>query len=194
MKNLLLSIFMLATTVVHAQQVARSLTSSGGLFMGFYEYVPVDYNDDPSVKYPLIIFLHGIGERGNGTTELSRVLANGIPTYIYDGHPMRYFWNGKWETFIVLSPQLSASYGYWANQYISGMLQHAKSNLRIDTNRVFLAGMSLGGGGVWTYATSSLSNAKQIAGIGAVCGICSGGTWCNFRDANLPVWAFHAQD
>ena len=185
---------MLVTTVVSAQQVARSLTSSGGLFMGFYEYVPVDYNANPSVKYPLIIFLHGIGERGNGTTELSRVLANGIPKYIDAGHPMRFYWNGKWETFIVLSPQLNSSYGYWSNQYISAMLQHAKSNLRIDTNRVFLAGMSLGGGGVWTYATSSLSNAKQIAGIGAVCGICSGGTWCNFRDANLPVWAFHAQD
>ncbi len=185
---------MLVTTIVSAQQVARSLTTSSGLFMGFYEYVPVDYNVDPSVKYPVIIFLHGIGERGNGTTELSRVLANGIPRYIDGGHPMRFFWNGKWETFIVLSPQLNASYGYWANQYISAMLQHAKSNLRIDTNRVFLAGMSLGGGGVWTYATSSLSNAKQIAGIGAVCGICSGGTWCNFRDANLPVWAFHAQD
>src|SRR5687768_11727166 len=172
MRNLFLSIFMLVTIGASAQQVARTLTSSGGLFMGFYEYTPADYNSDPSVKYPLIIFLHGIGERGNGTTELSRVLANGIPRYIDAGHPMRFFWNGKWETFIVLSPQLNGSFGYWSNQYISSMLQHAKTNLRIDTNRVFLAGMSLGGGGVWTYATSSLSNAKQIAGIGAVCGIC----------------------
>jgi hypothetical protein len=122
------------------------------------------------------------------------VLSNGIPKYINAGHPMRFFWNGKWETFIVLSPQLSSAYGYWSNQYISAMLQHAKSNLRIDTNRVFLAGMSLGGGGVWTYATSSLANAKQLAAMSPVCGICSGGTWCNFRDANLPVWAFHAQD
>ena len=185
---------MLVTTFVSAQQVARTLTSSGGLFMGFYEYIPVDYNTDPSVKYPLIIFLHGIGERGNGTTELSRVLANGIPRYINGGHPMRFFWNGKWETFIVLSPQLSSSYGYWSNQYISAMLQHAKTNLRIDTNRVYLTGMSLGGGGAWTYATSGLSNARQLAALSPVCGICSGGTWCNFRDANLPVWAFHAAD
>ena len=194
MRNLFLSIFMLVTIGASAQQVARTLTSSGGLFMGFYEYTPADYNSDPSVKYPLIIFLHGIGERGNGTTELSRVLANAIPRYIDAGHPMRFFWNGKWETFIVLSPQLSSSYGYWSNQYISAMLEHAKANLRIDTNRVYLAGMSLGGGGVWTYATSGLSNAKQLAAMSPVCGICSGGTWCNFRDANLPVWAFHAQD
>jgi hypothetical protein len=74
------------------------------------------------------------------------------------------------------------------------MLEHARKNLRIDTNRVILTGLSLGGGGVWSYPLSSLENAKSVAAIAPVCGVCSGGTWCNFKDANLPVWAFHAQD
>ena len=194
MKTIIVSIILLASQAIHAQQVAKSLTSSGGIFIGFYEYTPADYNVDTAASYPLIIFLHGIGERGNGTNELPKVLANGIPKYINEGHPMRFFWNGKWQTFIVLSPQLSNAYGFWTNQYISSMMQHARKNLRIDTNRVILTGLSLGGGGVWNYPLSSLENAKQVAAIAPVCGICSGGTWCNIKNANLPVWAFHAQD
>ncbi len=185
---------MLASQALYAQQVAKSLTSSGGIFIGFYEYTPTDYSVDTTSKYPLIIFLHGIGERGNGTTDLPKVLVNGIPKSIQQGHPMRFFWNGKWQTFLVLSPQLSTAYGYWTNQYINSMVDYARKNLRIDTNRIILTGLSLGGGGVWSYPLSSIDNAKQVAAIAPVCGVCSGGTWCNIKDANLPVWAFHAQD
>ncbi len=177
-----------------AQQVARGLTGSNGVFIGFYEYKPVDYNANPSVKYPLIIFMHGIGERGNGTTELPNLLNVGIPRYIKDGHPMRFFWNGKWETFLVLSPQLSPSYGGWPTFYVDEMLKYARNSMRIDTNRIYLTGLSLGGGGVWQYAGSSLANAKKFAAIAPVCGTCQGVNWCNFSTAKLPVWAFHAAD
>ena len=98
--------FLFSYHITQAQQVPKGLTASNGQFIGFYEYKPVDYNTN--TKYPVIIFLHGIGERGNGTTELSRVLGNGTPQYIRDGHNMRFFWNGKWETFLVLTPQLAA--------------------------------------------------------------------------------------
>jgi hypothetical protein len=177
-----------------AQQIARGLTGSNGVFIGFYEYKPVDYNNDPSVKYPLIIFMHGIGERGNGTSDLPNLLNIGIPRYIKDGHPMRFFWNGKWETFLVLSPQLSPAYGGWPTFYVDEMLKHARNNMRIDTNRIYLTGLSLGGGGVWQYAGSSLANAKKFAAIAPVCGTCQGVNWCNFSTAKLPVWAFHAAD
>lgn len=189
-------ICLLITSGIYAQQVARSLTASTGLFIGFYEYKPANYNADPSKKYPLIIFLHGIGERGNGTTDLPWILANGIPKYINAGHDMTFTaLSGQDETFLVLSPQLSASYGSWQNIYVDEMLKYAKTNMRIDTNRIYLTGLSLGGGGVWKYATSSLANAKQFAAIAAVCGT---NEWVNMcgtiAAANLPVWAFHAQD
>src|SRR5688572_9217596 len=177
-----------------AQQVARGLTGPNNVFIGFYEYKPADYNANPSVKYPLIIFLHGLGERGNGTTDLPNVLNIGIPRYIKDGHPMRFFWNGKWETFLVLSPQLSPSYGGWPGFYVDEMLRHARNTMRIDTNRIYLTGLSLGGGGVWQYAGSSLSNAKKFAAIAPVCGTCQSVNWCNFSTAKLPVWAFHSSD
>lgn len=196
MKNLLLGLCLMLSAGVYSQQIARSVTAPSGLFIGFYEYKPVNYNADPSKKYPLIIFLHGIGERGNGTTELSRVLTNAIPKYINAGHDMTFTsLSGTEETFLVLSPQLSASTGSWQNVYVDEMLKYAKSNLRIDTNRIYLTGLSLGGGGTWKYATGSLANARQFAAIFAVCGTAEFSNMCGtIAAANLPVWATHAAD
>jgi predicted esterase len=194
MKNYLLFAALLLGLSATAQQTAKSLTASNNVFIGFYEYKPVDYNAHHDTKYPLIVFLHGIGERGNGTTDLPRVAANGIPRYIKDGDPMTFTWNGKTETFLVLSPQLSNNYGWWQAFYVEEMIKYAKQNLRIDTNRIIVTGLSLGGGGVWTYAASSPENAKKLAAITPVCPTCENYNWCNIANANLPTWAFHAQD
>ena len=194
MKKLLSLSLFLIPLLLPAQQVAKNLTASNGVFIGFYEYKPVDYNANPTTKYPVIIFLHGIGERGDGVTNLPLVLANGIPKNINAGHTMRFFWNGKWETFLVLSPQLSTAYGNWPDFYVSEMINYAKQNLRIDPDRIFLTGLSLGGGGVWSFSSSSFNNAKELAAIAPVCGTCTMYSACNIANANLPVWAFHAQD
>lgn len=194
MKKLLIASLLLAPVFLFAQQVPKNLTASNGTFIGFYEYKPTDYNANPTTKYPLIIFLHGIGERGDGVTNLPLVLYNGIPKNIANGHNMRFTWNGKTETFLVLSPQLSTIYGDWQNFYVDEMIKYAKQNLRVDTDRIFLTGLSLGGGGVWRFASSSAANASQLAGIAPVCGTCNLVNACNIASANLPVWAFHAQD
>lgn len=180
--------------IAKAQQTARSVVASNGVKIGFYEYKPKDYV--ASKKYPLIIFLHGIGERGNGTTDLSRVCANAIPRLINAGNTMT-FTNpntGKQETFLVLSPQLDVMYGSWETFYVDEMLKYAKKNLSVDEKRVFLTGLSLGGGGVWKYATTSFKNASQFAGIIPCCGTGEGTYYCNLSEANVAVWAFHAMD
>ena len=64
--------FLLTYYSSQSQLVAKGLTASNGQFIGFYEYKPTNYTTN--TKYPVIIFLHGIGERGNGTTQLSAVL------------------------------------------------------------------------------------------------------------------------
>ena len=176
------------------QQVAKSLTYKN-TFVGFYEYKPTNYN--PNKKYPLIIFLHGIGERGNGTTELPYLLWQGIPKNIAEGKTMTFTVNGKTETFLVLSPQLPKWLGAWDNVYVDAMLDYAKKNLNVDDKRVFLTGLSLGGGGVWSYVTSSLENAKKFAAIAPVCGVC----YYDLKKveptigkANIGVWGFANMD
>jgi predicted peptidase len=194
MKNLLIGFFPVASVCASAQQVAKGLTGSNGVFIGFYEYKPTNYNASPTTQYPLIIFMHGMGERGNGTTELSRVTANAIPRYIKDGDPMTFTWNGKTETFLVLSPQLSNNYGWWEPFYTDEMIKYAKANLRIDTNRIILTGLSLGGGGVWTYTAPDPGNSQKFAAITPVCPTCQSYPWSNIGNVPLPLWAFHALD
>lgn len=192
MKNAILSLLVLISFSGFSQQVVKNLTAANGVFIGFYEYKPVDYT--PTKKYPVIVFMHGIGERGNGTTEISRVKAQGIPKYISYGHKMTFTWNGKTETFLVLSPQLSSSYGSWPSFYAEEMIRYAKANLSVDTNRIFVTGLSLGGGGTWKYAIANPNNAKAIAGLAPVCGTQQSGDYCNIARANLPVYAFHSEN
>ncbi|MGZ5255221.1 MAG: PKD domain-containing protein, partial [Flavitalea sp.] len=183
--------FVLLGLSSQAQHVAKSLTAGNGSLIGFYEYKPTDYTSTGE-KYPLIIFLHGVSERGNGTTDLGKVLAQGIPRYINKGHKMTFTWNGKKETFLVLSPQLSLSYGNWQQFYTEEMLKYAKANLNIDTNRIYLTGISLGGGGVWNYASASEANSRKFAAIAPICGTCSMTNGCNVARSNVPIWTEHA--
>lgn len=184
---------LLLSMAVAGQQVAKGLTAANGTFIGFYQYTPTDY-DPNGEKYPLIIFLHGMDERGNGTTELSKLTRNAVPKYINAGHKMRFFWNGKWQTFLVLSPQLSMAYRWWQNFYTDEMIKYAKANLNIDTNRISLIGLSLGGGGVWDFAAESVENGKQLNAVAPCCPTCQTNNYCPLAEAKLPLWAFHALD
>lgn len=191
MRSALLVVCSLLPLFLLSQQVARH-TSYAGEKIGFYEYKPSSYKNDKSTKYPLIIFLHGIGERGNGTSELWKVKRIAIPAYIERGEPMRFYKNGKWHSFIVLSPQCSKKYGMWPTLYVDAMIEYAEKNLRIDRNRIYLTGLSMGGGGTWKFASASLKNAKKLAAIATVCAPSTLSNGCNIASAKLPMWSFHA--
>src|SRR5688500_19305224 len=113
MRTFLVALILFACLATNAQQEARSVKAKNGETIGFYQFTPDGYSKSGNVKYPVIIFLHGIGERGNGKSDLRKVLNVGIPKFIQKGHNMRFEWNGKSESFIVLSPQLSSRYGAW---------------------------------------------------------------------------------
>jgi poly(3-hydroxybutyrate) depolymerase len=194
MKTFLLTLCLVCLKfALFSQQISNGLTASNGKFIGFLEFKPYNYSSNDA-KYPLIIFLHGVGERGNGTTDLYKVAWNAIPKYCANGATMTFNYNGQEQSFIVLSPQLSASYGQWENFYVEEMIKYAKQSLRVDPARIYLCGLSLGGGGVWKYASASSANANGLAAIAPVCATNDGNTYCNIAQANLPVWAFHAED
>jgi poly(3-hydroxybutyrate) depolymerase len=177
-----------------AQRTPKMIEGPRGK-IGFYQYLPPHYNEQPETKHPLIIFLHGIGEKGTGSEEdLKKLNCCGIPKYIDLGHTMEFTWNGKKEGFVVLYPQLYSRYGTWETYFIDAMIAYAKKNLNIDTNRIFLTGLSLGGGGTWVYASSSVSKAKQFAGIVPVVSPCFMTNGCNIANADLPVLAVHAMN
>jgi len=195
MKTLSLWLSLIALSITtYSQQVAKSITGTNGQFIGFLEFRPSDYG---SQKHPLIIFLHGIGERGNGTTQVQNVAANGIPMLCSKGATMRFTANGQTSSFVVLSPQLNSYYGSWPSWYVEEMIKYAKANLQIDPNRIYVTGLSLGGGGVWTYAFTSYDNAAQAAAIAPVCATDDGNdanACASAGAASLPIWAFHCKD
>jgi poly(3-hydroxybutyrate) depolymerase len=196
----LTTIIMVCCTAAFSQQVAKSIpnsTSPDGI-IGFLQFTPSDYGTQ---KHPLIIFMHGIGERGNGSTQLNSITANAIPKFCAAGASMRFTVNGQTSSFVVLSPQLSVGYGSWPTFYVKEMIKYAKANLQIDTNRIYVCGLSLGGGGVWNLITEiSGGNSSFDATIAAAAPVCgtqeeTDANFCTTIGANhLPVWAFHSMD
>jgi len=186
----LISTFFFLTTVYAQVQTPRYLsmiTNSNA----FYEYLPQGYQTE-SGTYPLLIFVHGIGELGRGTTtSLPYVLYNGPPRVIKDGKfPNSFKVRGDEFKFIVISPQFIS----WPTSTdIKEVIDYAVSHYRVDINRIYLTGLSMGGGVVWEYASNSVAYASRIAGIVPVCGVAPSNAQKgqNIASANLPVWATH---
>ncbi|CAL1518097.1 PKD domain-containing protein [Chitinophaga sp. MM2321] len=181
---------------VAAQQVARSIpigTIDNNNITGFYEYLPAAYTNNPTAKYPIIIFLHGSGELAGPTVPLSAVLKNGIPNLIQNGtFPASFTSNNQQFSFIVITPQFINAP---EPNNIYQFLNYLKTQYRIDESRIYLTGLSMGGGAVWGAISKDAEKAKQFAAALIVCG-----NW-NSDDTpdlpgvvaknNTPVWALH---
>ncbi|MDI3322286.1 PKD domain-containing protein [Pinibacter soli] len=193
MKRVLLLLTLFSSFLSFGQLTQQHLTAANGTAIGFYRFLPAGY--DPAKKYPLIVFLHGAGEVGNGTSDLGKVLNQGIPRLLRAGATMTFTVNGVTSSFIVLAPQLASNYGNWQDFYTDEMMKYAKNNLSVDVNRIYLTGLSLGGGGTWRWSSSDTTHAAQLAGIGPICG--TGETqqyFCWVAYDRVACWAFHNMD
>ena len=150
--------------------------------LGFWEYLPPTYERGPS---PLLLFLHGRGENGNGTTDLPMVLRAGPPRLID-----RDEWPND-RPFVVLSPQNSSASDCMEPAAIRGMLAYALAHYDIDVTRVYLTGLSCGAIGGWGYLANYLADDTLAAFVP----IAGNGTWAWMRQGcelgRLPIWAFH---
>lgn len=156
---------------------------------GFLEYLPPDYNVDTNKKFPTIVFLHGVGEKGNGTTDLYKVAANGPPRLIKDGKwPVKSPKTGLYpaENFIVISIQ--SNDGYPLPDNLHTFIKWVKANYRADPDRTYLCGLSAGGVSTWRYLDK---HSDEVAAIIPVCGNgnISGSDECAYK--HVPIWAFH---
>ncbi len=172
----------LMMSYAHAQQTVQ-ITPSG---IGYLQYLPQGYNSNTN-KYPVVISLHGIKEKGTSSTDPALVKA-GVPRVANVGLP-KYVKYGQQYPFILISPQLKSSYGSWPADYVMQVINYVKTKLRIDPSRIYLTGLSLGGFGVWRTAGAY----PEV--FAAILPICSGGSAlsqaCDIADENLPAWTFH---
>jgi hypothetical protein len=134
-----------------------------------------------TTKYPLVIFLHGIGERGDGSDGKLNMLIGGIPDTLKA-------WADEFN-IVIVAVQSDAAFTLDEPGFA---LAWSISNLSVKTNQKLLTGLSWGGGGVMAFVTKSLSNAEKFS-----CAAPIAMTWITpvswkFPvDAKLPIWAFH---
>lgn len=129
-------------------------------------------------KMPLLVFLHGAGERGNGTDQLDRVKKHGIPQYIS---------NGAEYPAYVLCPQCPENM-IWNNIVFSlkSLIDNIVEQYNIDTDRICITGISMGGYGTWEMG---ILYPDYFSAIAPICG--GGVQWRAHLLKDTPVRAFH---
>ena len=175
----------------------KTITASGmSITLGYRLYVPADY--DPNVKYPVVLFFHGYGERGSGNdVQLGcGMMKDFFSKGYYKDHPC-----------IIIAPQCPSS-SQWAVQGYTGSytisdtpstntfteaIQLSKlavdqtiKDYNVDTNRLYVTGLSMGGYGTWNIITHY---PDYFAAAAPLCG--GGDPSKASRLVNIPIWCFH---
>ncbi|HVG12129.1 MAG TPA: hypothetical protein VM843_03950, partial [Flavisolibacter sp.] len=130
---------------------------------GYYEYLPEGYDPNGTTTYPVIFYLTGIGEMGNGNTELYKVLQNEIPKLIKLGtFPTSFTVNGRTSKFIIITPQFTTTSGRPNAVNVNEVIDYILPRYKINRNRIYLTGISYGGGLCWAHPGYSTSYANRI--------------------------------
>lgn len=156
------------------QSVSFDTTLNQNVSLKYLLYLPENY--DAQAEWPLILFLHGRGERGD---DLNMVKLHGLPRLIEAGQQF---------PFIIVSPQCPLPTTWWLHQVeaLNALLDDVVARYKVDQKRIYLTGLSMGGGGTWFLAGRY---PERFAAIAPICG--SGMRWLAEQIAPLPVWVFH---
>ena len=139
----------------------------------YIAYLPERISSHPA----LLIQLHGAGERGNGGTELGKVLVHGFSEIATDDNL---------QDCILVMPQCPSD-TFWVARIesIKKFIDEIVKKYAVDPSRVYLCGLSMGGFGTWYTA---MAYPELFAAIAPCCG---GGMAWNAHVLTMPVWAFH---
>jgi predicted esterase len=137
-------------------------------------YLPREYDQDPQKRWPLVLFLHGSGEIGD---DLDRVRKSGLPKRAEEGQSF---------PFILVAPQSPEEEWFWLPAALNALLDDVSARYRVDVDRIYVTGLSMGGRGTWVLA---IDYPDRFAAIAPICGSIP-----DLEDASrirhLPVWAF----
>lgn len=144
-------------------------------------YLPEGYSPGTARTWPLVLFLHGAGERGN---DLQRVAIHGPPKLVRQGTNF---------PFVLVAPQCPEGQR-WETDSLLQLLDHVFQRHAIDRARVYVTGLSMGGYGTWKLALAAPDR------FAAAVPICGGGERIDVLLASrerlaalkgLAFWAFH---
>lgn len=141
---------------------------------GYLLYLPKDYGEKEILR-PTILFLHGAGERGDDLGILGRIA---LPMVLEERDDF---------PFIVISPQCPKGQT-WSNEFLITLLRDIVARYRVDPDRIYLSGLSMGGNGTWNLA---MEYPDTFAAIAPVCGWGNSNLVSRIKD--IPVWVFHGE-
>lgn len=155
-------------------QVAKSMTRkvTKTVTLNYLLALPDGYAKSKE-KFPLVLFLHGAGERG---VDLEKVKIHG---------PTKEVANGRKFPFILVAPQCPEDQ-FWDVDALLGLLDEMEEKYRVDKDRVYVTGLSMGGYGTWNLACAA---PQRFAAIAPICG---GGQRVGAKLlVMVPIWAIH---
>ena len=160
----------------HPQSLQKKIQTT--VQLDYLLYLPETYKTSKET-FPLLLFLHGAGERGKN---LDNVKMHGPPMLAA---------NGKSFPFVIVSPQCPDG-AWWTDaaqiDALNTLLDEVVARYRIDRDRIYVTGLSMGGYGTWQLA---LQFPSRFAAIAPVCG--GGDPLLANRLEHLPVWVFHGE-
>jgi len=164
------------TQTASAKQQSCTLdkTITRQIHMEYLLYLPKEYGKTKQ-QWPLMLFLHGAGERGNN---IELVKKNGLPNLIEQG---------KDYEFIVVSPQCPSE-TTWSNltEDLNALVDDVVGRYSTDPNRLYVTGLSMGGFGTWDLI------ARYPDKFAAAAPICGGGKMLSAKAiTDIPIWVFH---
>ena len=150
---------------------------SKSIHLDYLLYLPKGYDEDAAQRWPLILFLHGSGERGD---DLELVKLYGLPKKLESGADL---------PFIVVSPQCPVE-SYWLLHLddLKALVDDVTARYAVDPRRIYLTGMSMGGTGAWPLAAAY---PELFAAMIPICG--RGVPSLANRLKDMPVWVFHGE-
>lgn len=159
------------------KQVEQSLRLDDSVEVPYLFYLPEDYDGTSDETWPLMLFLHG---RGESRGPLSLVAKWGPPRMVARNESLKY---------ILVSPQCPAE-DRWSSETqqanLDALLDHIVDQYQVDTDRVYLTGLSMGGFGSWALASRT---PERFAAVAPICG--GGDTAEATSLIDLPIWVFH---
>ena len=133
---------------------------------------PKDF--DPLKKYPVLLYLHGAGTRGN---DINKLYTNPFFQLIETHHDL---------PFVIVAPLCEENTWFDIWKHLKLFVNEIAALPFADRERIYVIGASMGGYATWQLA---MSMPDQFAAIVPICG--GGMYWNAARLVNVPVWAFH---
>ncbi len=158
------------------RKIKSDIIEKNNISLDYLFYLPEDYKNDKDKKWPTILFLHGMGERGD---DLELVKIHGVPKIV----------NSKKDfQFIAISPQCPIDF-VWRDEEmliaLESLLLKIIKNFRVDKSRLYVTGLSMGGRGTWAIAAY---RPDLFAAAAPICG--GGDPLTASRLTKLPFWVF----